>query len=283
MQELECVRPLFAGGVVTFFKGKTNEYCVETYTTPNGNGFTSMSEYSDLVEAVTALYLGVYSNRDKDISIERMKRSLSHPRTILELVTHQGIPVGFGIFPRLLIEVGEPPYREPVIYSTRAFEKDYEGDGLGTHVLDRAIQLHQEQSLKGHRLVRYGALMSQNPLSVYTLEGLDYVEQIWPFGERYEKNTTPQSIMLGIHHKVRMSSLSINTQTGVSEGELSEIGENNTWRPSREPKRVWDIHQEMVHRPPDGLGMNREAGDVVYVTYRFKKPNVVSLPVIQTA
>lgn len=278
MEKTACDR-----GVKTLFEGKTKKYTVETYITPNGGSFTNMPECSDLVDIVTGLYLSVYPDRDRAISIERMKKSLSYPRTIIELVTHQNIPVGFGIFPRLLIDL-PGGRREPVIYSTRAFEEDHEGEGLGTHVLSKAIRLHQEETLKGHRLIRFGVLMTQNPLSVYTLEKGDDVEENWPFGGFYNRNTEDaeeaQSIMLGVHAKVRMSSESINTYTGVSKGELSEIGENDTWKPSRGHTRVFEIYQTMIR----GLEMNRERGDVVYVTFRLKRPNLVfSSPLVGEA
>lgn len=265
-------KSLFERRGVVAFQGKTKNYCIETQMTPNGHVFTDTPEYSGLVEVVTNLYLAVYANRDRDISIERMRKSLSHPRTILELATYKGNPVGFGIFPRLIIS------GEQVLYSTRAFKEDHEGEGLGTHVLSEAIRLHQGESAKAHRSLRWGALMTQNPLSVLTLRKLDLIELIYPFDALYGgKNRQAQSLLLGIHKAVYMSSRGIDTITGVSKGELSEIGMNETYRPSREHTRAWEIFQKMISPAPDGFGMNREAGDVVYVLFKFKKPYAGSL------
>lgn len=279
-QTVECKKTLFPGGVATTFQGKTREYCIETYRTPNGHTLTDIPEYSGLVDVITGLYLGVYPNRDKNISIERMKRSLSHPRTILELATYEGKAVGFGIFPRLLIDVPGSKESVPVVYSTRAFLKDHEGGGLGTHVLSEAIQLHQEVVARGNRRIYYVALMTQNPLSVLTLGKIPDVETIFPFDALYATDPTAQHLMLGVHNEAMMSSENINTITGVSTAELKEIGMNETYRPDREQTKAWEIYQRMVIE----FQMNRERGDVVYVLCSFRRPHeVVSVPVGQAA
>lgn len=261
--------PLFPGGQVTEFKGKTRNYSIETYHSNGGNrhAFSQMPEYSDLVNTVTGLYLNIYPNRDRDVSTERMARSLSHPRTILMLARYEGVPVGFGIFPRLLI------YSEPVVYSSRAFRHRHEGEGLGTFVLEKGIDEHRKECSKSHKSLRWAALMTQNPYSVVTAEKLPGVEEIYPFSKRYDENREAQWYLLGVHHAVYMASLGIKTVTGVSRGELREIGMNERGRPRRRDVRAWEIYEEMITPPPQGLGMNREAGDVVYVMLQLKKPN----------
>lgn len=251
------------------FQGKTNIYAVETYYSGRSNRFTAMPEDSDLVGTVTGLYLAVYPNRDREISIDRMRRGLSHPRTILMLAKHQGIPVGFGIFPRLPID------GEPVLYSSRAFMPEHEGQGLGTHFLDKAISLHQEIVTGMHRSLRWGVLMTQSAFSILTLKRLQElgrIGKIYPLDEPYDRNRDAQSVLLGVHKEVLMYSQSIDTRTGVSISELGELGMNEAYRPRREHQEAFEIHQRMVSAPP-GWGMNRERGDVVYVTFELKKPN----------
>lgn len=276
--------PLFERGVVTHFQGKTNFYDIETYHSGNdGNQapFTKMPEYAGLVDLAAQLYLDIYPTRNRNISIDRMRRSLSHPRTILMLARDGDIPVGFGIFPRLIIA------GESVLYSSRGFLPGHEGQGLGTHVLERAIQLQLEES---HRFIRYGVLMTQNWLSVVTLRKLQracVIGKILPFDERYDRREDSQSvnrdaqyIMLGVHREVYLNSLGINTGTGMSKGELVELGMNEATRPSREDTEAWEIHQKMVsppYEPYNGLDMNREGGDVVYVTFELKKSNATGL------
>lgn len=268
---------LFGRGKVMTFQGKTNFYPIEIYRSGNQTPFTRMPEYSGLIDVTTDLYLGIYPTRKRGISIDRMRRSLSHPRTILMLARDGDTPVGFGIFPRLLFG------GDSVLYSSRGFLPDHEGQGLGTHFLDTAIQLHQQES---YRFIRYGVLMTQNWLSVVTLRKLQrsgMIGKILPFDERYDKkeddkyvNREAQYTVLGVHREVYLNSLGINTGTGVSKGELVELGMNEASRPSREDTEAWKIHQQMVsppYEPYNGLDMNREGGDVVYVTFELKKSN----------
>lgn len=281
------LRPLFEGGEINHFAGKTKPYSIEIYNSGKRNGFTGMPEYSGLIDVATNLYLNIYSTRDRELSIDRMKRGLSHPRTILMLALHQGTPVGFGLFPRLLIS------GEPVIYSSRGFEPKHEGEGLGTQVLDKAIQLHQKES---YRSIRFGVLMTQNAFSVVTLYKLKergLIEKILPFDERYDQDPEQeaQRIMLGVHREVYMKSLVLIPPTGVSRGELKELGMNEAIyrRPRQGYEEASRIHETMVSSPsmkiPNGLGMNREDGDVVYVTFKLKRSNGAStgIPSNQTA
>lgn len=266
------ITPLFPRGEITHFTGKDKTYNIETYRSGTGR-FTDLSEYSGLTDTITGLYLPVHPFRDRKISTERMQRTLHHPRTILELIRYQNTLVGFGIFPRLLISHGVSSYREPVINSTRAILPEHEGQGLGTHLLERAINLHQDENPK----LRWGILMTQNPLSVFTLEKIPSIELIYPFKERFNAKRWAQTVMLGGHQAIYMNSLGINTITGVSKGELRGFGMNETWRPRPDQGRVWEIYEEMISPAPDGLEMNREAGDVVYVLFRFGKLNGASL------
>lgn len=272
MAKTECKTSLFPGGVSTVFQGRTKEYCIETYSTTNGHSFTDMSEYSGLIDTVTDLYLSIYPNRDRNISIERMKKSLSYPRTIVMLARYEEQSVGFGIFPRMLIT------GEPVLYSTRAFQKEHEREHMGSHTLSKAIRIHQEESQKGHRVMRYGVLMTQNAYSVTSLARIPCIDRVLPFkGERYSKYPQAKYYMLRVHSEVMLNSRTIETDTGVSRGELSELGMNEV-RPDRSEEAAWAIHQEMVLPYPEGLNMNREGGDVVYVTFEINRCNI-DLPV----
>lgn len=258
----------FIGTTVSSFDGKTKTYEIVTLRSGNNrNGFLDR-DCTALLDTVTDLYFRVYPDRDRVISADRMKHSLSHPRTILTLVKHKDVPVGYGIFPRLNIEI-RPRVTESVLYSSRAFLPEHTGGGIGTHVLDEAIRMHREELTRSHRQLRWGALMTQTPLSPLTLEKVPDIENIYPFRERFNTNRDAQVLLLGVHKAVFMHSQGIDTATGVSRGELREIGMNDTWRPRSDQGRVWEIYQEMVSPPPKGLRMNREAGDVVYVLFRL--------------
>lgn len=252
--------------IITTFQGKDNVYTVETYNSGAlRNGFMGVPEYRCVVDDVKGAYLRTYIDRDVDMSIGRVEKILSHPRTILELVKHEGIVVGFGAFPRLFIE------GDQVLYSSRAFESEHERQGGGVYVLDRAIELHNEELAKSHNRLRSGALMTQNPASIVSLQRAQRAKDIHPFlrlGGRYERNSKPQRIMLAVHNWAMMNSRSINTLTGVSKGEVWEVGMNENFRPDK-GSSTWEIYQEMVAASPEGLEMNREAGDVVYITYEI--------------
>ncbi len=252
-------------GEVTSFQGKSTTYTVETYKSDRIKGFTQMPDYNELVEVVTDLYLNRYPQRGREPSIDRVRRSMSHPRTILLLARQQGVPIGFGIFSRLYLS------REPILYASPVFQEDQEDEGLEMEVLNKAIQLHEEDVATSYRFIRFGVLTTQNPFLVGRLEQLPAIETIFPFHQRYNKNPEAQKIMLEVHRKVMINSQSIYTETGVSKGELLEIEINETYRPRRVNKRIWEIYQEMVS-PPPGLDMNRERGDVVYITFKLKRP-----------
>lgn len=271
---------LFGGGRVTTFQGKTNLYDLETYNSGRA-AFTDMPEYAGLVDLATEVYLATYPNRGRDKSIERMRKGLSYPRTILMLALHEGYPVGFGIFPRLFTPEGS------VLYSSRAFQRGHDGQGLGTYVLRKGIRLQQEESAKAHRLLHWGNLMTQNELSIYTLGKLKkagVIEKIFPFDHLYDeaeedekdKDTdAARHIMLGMHNRFHIDSIGINNFTGVSKGELRELGPNETYRRPPENPELLAIYSRMVKAPTWNnhlnLYMNLPDGDVVYTTFKLKR------------
>lgn len=262
--------PLFSGGISTAFNGKTKAYTVETYRSGSEHGFTrktgehiyqEIPEHSGLVATIGNLYREVYPGRfrrNPELTLERVSKSLSNPRTILELVRYQGVPIGYGIFPRLLIGIDE----EPVLYSSRAFTTEHEGEGLGTHVLERAIRLHKAEGARARRPLRYGMLMTQNWYSLVTLEKLKekgLIEKIQPFDEPLNKR-----LLYGVHSLVFISSSAIE-ETGLSRGELVEVGPNETVAAPRYDTRAYVFYEKMTQRPPRGSGVNTNAGDVQYV------------------
>lgn len=272
---------LFGGGGVTTFQGKTNLYDLETYNSGK-LAFTDMPEYAGLVDLATEVYLATYPNRGRDKSIERMRKGLSHPRTILMLALHEGNAVGFGIFPRIFTSEGPP-----VIYSSRAFQEGHDGQGLGTYVLERGIQLQQEESSRAHRSLHWGNLMTQNELSIYTLYKLKEVgiiEKIFPFDYLYDEAEEEKKdidadaarhIMLGMHNLFHIDSMGINNITGVSKGELRELGPNETYRRPPGRPELREIYDRMVKAPTwnntMNLYMHLPDGDVVYATFKLKK------------
>lgn len=263
------IKPLFRGGTCTVFEGKTNSYIIDTYYSNNGNRTSFLEKtqvYGELIESVTKLYTDIYPRRNRELSLERVRKNLSYPRTILMLARYRDELVGCGIFPRLLIPTDFTT--EPVVYSSRTFRHKHEGQGLGTYVLGKAIELHQEEVVRSRRAIRYGALMTHNPQSVASLEKLPSVGEIFPFEKSYEQNREEQQILLGIHKAVYIASPEIDIN-GVSRHELWEQGMNETYRPTSKYTRAYEIYEKMIS--PRGLRMNREAGDVVYVIYKLKK------------
>lgn len=260
---------------MTPFCGKTRDYVVETYYSGK-KGLTDASSNDKLVQEIIRGYLAVYPTRDRELSINRMMLGLSHPKTILELVSHDGILVGCGIFPLLSVR------DELAVYSTRFFLPEHEREGLGTYVLENAINLHQEKAAVVGKQVKCGVLMTQNAFSIVSLWKIPIIGETFPISKPsgdqgepslnlYPQGSTPQRLMLGIHGIVYMSSRSINTRTGVSRGELSELGMNESYKPTKDHPLAWKVHHIMVS--PEGLDMNREAGDEAYVAFRLKKPN----------
>lgn len=266
---------------VTSFEGKGGlDYEIVTYRSGSegsfvrkveNNGYSVDTECADLVETVRRLYIAVYperARRNPTLTDLRIQKGLSYPRTVLELIKHRGVPVGYGIFPRFDIE------GEPVLYSSRAIISTHEKEGLGTHILERAIAIHNTAVHRGqHRPLLEGMLMTQKWESIRSLEHLQergVVDKIQPIGEDYDEQG--KRILYGVHAKVFVSSAAID-ERGVSKGELREVGMNEVIRFPQEGTRGYEIQQKLVNHPPYGLGLNLAAGDVVYV--RFTLPRSI--------
>lgn len=264
--------PLFGRGVVTDFVGKNADlYTIETYKSGSENsfvkqvgvGYIEAPGYDGLVATLMGIYEAVYPERTKRnpvLTLDRMIRTLSHPRTILEIIRHEGvIPVGYGIFPKLDV------WGEPVFYSSRAIVLEHEGLGLGIHIFERAIELHR----RVNKLLHNGMFMTQNCYSIRTLEILrdkGVIEKIQSLGEPY--GNEGKGILYGVHSRVWLASQAIE-ETGVSRGELREVGRNEAALVPEEGTRAREIYDKMVQHPPDGLGMNLAAGDVWYPRFTF--------------
>lgn len=284
--------PLFRGGVVTPFVGRSGRaYHIETHKSGNERGFVRIiestgtaliaPEYADLVATVKGLYLSVHSERaerNMGLAIERVMRSLSHPRIILELIVSEGAPVGYGIFPRLILDPQDQSLQ--VLYSSRAVLPAYEADGVGTHILKEAIKQHQEELARAHRApLRGGFLMTQSAYSIRSLEHLQeegIVDKTYPFDETYDKLTWGKRALYATHAKVFLVSDAIDGLTGVSKGELRELGRNEAFTVPAEGTASYRIHQRMVNHPSHpsgGFGMNIHAGDVIYTLFTFPRAN----------
>lgn len=258
------------GPRISSYQGRNNLYTTETYNSGNArNGFMGIPEAANLVTDARDVYLQTYPSRDRQMSIERVERNLSHPRIFLTLIKHEDILVGIGIFPRLFID------GDSVLYSSRAIVPEHEREGLGPYILDLAMQYHDEELAKSHTRLRYGVLFTQNPASVVSLQRAPRADNIFPFlhkeagdkfAGRYRIGSKEQRIMNAVYNISSMYSTGITNLTGVSKRELWEVGMNENFRPDRESS-TWPIYLEMVGAVPEGLEMNREAGDVVYVTY----------------
>lgn len=258
--------PLFPGGIVTTFEGKTRDYTVDRYLVTDGN-----RRY--LTQIATDIYLRTYPERDQEPSIERMKHGLSHPRTILQLARYEGVSVGFGTLRGMTFITGSPGRRERVGYSSRAIVEGHEGEGIGTMFLDEGIKALDAPEKPLDAI----SLMTQNVLSIVTLRKsivkLGFGEKIYPFDQPYAGNRPLQDLLLAIHKEVRLSSDSIRTWNGLSEGELKELGMNEKYyRPDRSQVEAYGYYSKMVIE----WGLNRERGDVVYVIAPRKKHTIPS-------
>ncbi|MBI4038698.1 hypothetical protein HY384_01950 [Candidatus Daviesbacteria bacterium] len=266
----------FKGGPASIFQGSTRLYEIQTIRSGSEHGFVEKTNigyevipgHEALVSIIDGLYRGVYPNRSKrnpELTTERVLKSLSYPRTILLLASYQREPVGFGIFPRFYI--GD----EPVLYSSRAILPEHEQEGLGTFFLKRGIELHQIACLRTKKPLLNGVLMTQSAYSVLSLENLrrdGIIEKIQPFEEPYDKEG--KRILYGVHALVFVSSAAIE-DTGVSRGELIEVGINEAFTTPTEGTRAWNRYLTMVLRPPAGVGMSPQAGDVVYTRFIIPK------------
>lgn len=281
--------PLFEGGEVSFFQGKTRDYIVEVHRSgSNGKGFLDVPQYAAMGEAVEDKYLDVYPTRNPDRALARVRKSLSYPRTMLMLISHEGKLVGYGVFSRLAFGTSS----ELVMTSSRAL-KD-EGEGLGSMMLDKAVKLHNAELVRSHRWIRWIELVTQNPVSEFTLEKLAIVKDTYPIGkptvvageadptmERprnfYNRHPAAQLVMVRCANLEFQfwDSTGMDYITGVSKSELSGLGMNEaTARPSeyRPNTRLQQIYQMFVRSYPDGLDINRERGDGLHITAEIVRP-----------
>lgn len=268
-KELESSNLGYGGSVigeVTRFPGKTKGYDIEAYLS-NGIPFTRLPYCETLIHRAKALYLAVYPNRHKETSERRVALGLSHQRTILQFARYNGEDVGLGIFPRFYVD------GKPSVYSSRAVLLEHEGEGVGTHMLDKAVYLHQV-AIGRDRFIAFVVFMSQNPASFASARKLACFEKDFPFGEGFEQDRDAQNAMLEGHRLFRFKSQSIDTDTGVSRGELRELGPNESFKP-REGTSSFVIFKRMVSQPPYGFGVNREGGDVVWAAIKLRKPKTL--------
>lgn len=226
-----------------------------------------------MVDLSRNLYAAVYperARRNPELTTDRVLKSLSYPRTILMFALHEEVPVGYGIFPRLDIE------GRPVLYSSRGYVLDHEREGIGTHVLERAIELHRRESARARRPLFDGMLMTQNWYSIRSLEHLrdsGVIEKIQSLDEPYDDEG--KIILYGVHSKVFVASTAIE-DSGLSRGELREVGRNEAAIVPEEGTRAHEIYQKMVLRPPYGIGLSPHAGDVWYLRFTFPRAAVLS-------
>ncbi|MBI2599879.1 hypothetical protein HYW43_03095 [Candidatus Daviesbacteria bacterium] len=265
-------RESFRYGLMTPFRGQTRTYSIKTLRSGAEHGFVEkigdcnfkvISEYAFLTATIDRLYRSVYpgrATRNPELTTKRILQSLSHPRTILELILYGEEPVGYGIFPRL--DIGG----EPVLYSSRAILPEHIQEGLGTHILGRAIVQHRRESAR-RRPLHNGFLMTQRWESIKSLEGLkerDLVEKIQPIDEPFDEEGA--KLLFIVHSQVRVNSRGIES-TGRSRRELIEVGLNENLEIPKDGTRGSEIFHKIVNRPPEGAGVNLYDGDVVYVRF----------------
>lgn len=267
-------------GEVTHFSGKTKEYDIKTIKSGafrafvTGNelmGYEAVPDCKEVVETVDNLYRLVYplrAKRNPELTTRRVLKSLSHPRTTLELILDEGEPVGYGVFPILDIN------GTPVLYSSRAILKEHTREGIGTHILEKVIESHKRASARTQKPLREGMLMTQKWESIRSLEELKMrgiIDKIQPFDEPYDQEG--KRILFGVHSLMFVGSSGIE-ETGVSHAEVEEVGPNETATIPEEGSRGWQIQQKMVLHPPNGAGLNLQAGDMQYVRFTLHNPQL---------
>lgn len=268
------------------FSGRTRSYTVKTFKSGAEHGFVRVSaqqfqpieEFAPLVGIIHNLYCDVYperARRNPELTAQRILQSLSHPRTILELILCGEKPVGYGIFPKL--DVGG----EPVLYSSRAILAQHIQEGLGTHILGEAIvQARKESARCKRRPLRSGFLMTQKWESIRSLEVLKergLVGTIQPIDKPFDSEG--EKLLFMVHSQMRINSTGIEL-TGRSRRELIEVGFNENAEIPREGTRGWEIFQKIVSRQPEGAGVNLFDGDVLYVRFTIS-PEILSLEASQ--
>lgn len=261
------------GGTLTNFSGKTRVYTVKTIKSGAEHGFVDKIDdrfqiipgYADLVKIVDGIHRDVYpdrARRNPELTTTRILRSLSNPRTILELLLYEGAPVGYGIFPRF--DFG--------MYSSRAILAKHVREGGGTYMLEKAIILQRKEGERWNRPLHDGFLMTQRWESIRSLEKLKekgLVGKIQPIDEPFDAEGA--ALLFKAHSQVFVSSKGIEL-TGRSRGELSEVGYNENLDPPKEGTRASETFKKIVNRPPEGAGVNVFVGDVLYV--RFTIPEL---------
>ncbi|OGE72454.1 hypothetical protein A3H40_04380 [Candidatus Daviesbacteria bacterium RIFCSPLOWO2_02_FULL_38_15] len=261
------------GGCLTTFAGKTREYTIKTIKSGAERGFVTkldedyfqvIPEHIDLVNTIADLYRRVYPERAKrnpKLTTKRVLKSLSNPRTILELMIFEDLLVGYGVFPRL--DFG--------MTSTRAILAEHVQEGGGTYLLERAISLHKKEGERWGKPLRDGFLMTQRCESIRSLEKLQdrgIIGKIQPINEPFDAKGA--GLLFEAHVQMRINSRSIEL-TGRSRRELTEVGYNENLEIPREGTRRWEIFQQIVSRPPEGAGINLFDGDTLYVRFIIPK------------
>lgn len=259
--------PLFRGGIITPFGGKTREYFIERYWVTDGNR-------RELTVIATDIYLQTYPERDREQSTERMKHNLSYPRTVMHLARYGGVPIGGGVLRKMTVVAGFPGRRERVAYSSRFIIEEHEREGIGTLFLEEGIKAQDEEGP-----LDAVALMTQNVLSPVTLrkslQRLNFGRTIHPFDETYinpdhpDTNRPERDLLVALYKEVgSKTSRGLTIESGLSEAELGQIGMNERYyRPPRSFTEAWGYYQQMLK-----WGFNRERGDVIYVVAPRKKP-----------
>lgn len=263
-------------GEITSFKGRSlRVFSIESYYS-NGSSFKDRTaEDAQMVLDILSNYIKAFPNRDIGKSQARVMDSLRHPKTLALLARYQGEVVGHGIFPRFVVE-GENS-RENYMYTSRAIQKDFEGDGLGMEMWRIASGIMHQRLTGRNRLIKGIIMMTQNAASIRSLELLrengimDGI--IYPFERRWDKCRSAQTAMLTAYSQFRLRPRRLNIETGVSEGELEELGPNESFI-LREGTRTAEIDDIMHKRNlrDGGLGMKKK--DVVWAGLIVEEPVV---------
>ena len=255
------------------FQGRGRSYTWKVhYSGSSKNGFLGMPGYKDLTDRIVPeLYMNTYPYRDEAMSRARVTMTLNQQRTFLMLARDENMDyVGYGVFPRLLVGTNY------VMYSSRAFIEEHEGQGLGTDGLNLAMGLHNEDLRRSHQKLVYGALYTGNPVSLASVVRANNTDNIRPLrkqlededlrkgGGSYQMLSVPIQVVKAIHAQFLPNTTELNNITGVCRGELWGLGPNRSYVAGRSAL-VDKIRDEMVSR--NRLNMNLDQGDVVIVVY----------------
>lgn len=274
---ISVVKSVYRNG---FKKGRVSNFRsfpIETFVdTEDDDAYTR--NRTALIRVVTALHLARFDDRNPVISIQRIFRGMTHPRTALMLVGEPGQSrghwVGYGLFRGISIYDEDDFETDPqeVDYSSRALMPGFEGQGVGTHMLVESLKIFNPDWL---------VLMTQNEASIRTVQHLrekGLVKQHYPFGEpmgevTYDTNKAAQDVMLATRRVVRLSNISrVHDHIGLAERELSEIGMNRA-----AIETITDDETGRLRGQFRAWEMNRERGDVFYVTAEIDQEAVAKL------